>query len=138
MSFNARRNDPQKFTAGTWVEILGGQFKVARAGNPEYEKALEDSGYRKKEEPSAKQRALYEAIATGVLKDWQDVEDDKGEAIPYSVDNAVTVLQENPDLVGRILNEANDLANFRREDQERQAKKPRASSAGEQSGEKAA
>lgn len=130
MSFNAKRNDPAKFTEGTWVDILGGQFKVARAGNPEYEQALEDCGYRKKEEPQAKQKALYTAIATGVLKDWRDVEDDAGKAIPFSVDNAVEVLLENPDLVGRILSEANDLANFRREDHGDQAKKQRTSSPG--------
>ena len=41
MGFNAKKHDVSKFTAGTWVEILGGQFKVARAGNPEYEQALE-------------------------------------------------------------------------------------------------
>jgi len=115
MSFNAKRNDVSKFTAGTWVEIFGAHWKVARAGNPEYEQALEDSGYRKKEEPQAKQRALYKAIATGVLKDWKDVEDNDGNAIPYSVENAIEVLMENPDLVGRLLSEANDLANYRRE-----------------------
>ena len=134
MGFNAKKHDVSKFTAGTWVEILGGQFKVARAGNPEYEQALEDSGYRKKEEPQAKQRALYEAIATGVLKDWKDVEDNDGNAIPYSVENAIEVLMENPDLVGRLLSEANDLANFRRHDVASQAKKPKPFKDGSKSG----
>lgn len=130
MAFNARRNDPAKFTEGTWVSILGGEFKLARAGNPTYERALEESGYRKKDEPEEKQRALYTAVAKGVLKDWRDVEDDQGKAIPYSVDNAVEVLRENPDLVNRILSEANDLSNYRREDVAAQAGKQRASSGG--------
>ncbi|MEG3078476.1 hypothetical protein R3F64_01230 [Halomonas sp. 5021] len=123
MSFNAKRNDPSKFTEGTWVNILGGQFKVARAGSAEYEKALEDCGYRKQEEPQAKQEALYTAIATGILRDWREVVDCNDKTIPYSVENAVEVMLENPDLVGRILNEASDLANFRREDLENQKKK---------------
>ncbi|MFG6139510.1 hypothetical protein [Halomonas sp. B23F22_10] len=134
MAFNAKRNDVALFTAGTWVSLMGAEFKLARAGNPEYEKALEESGYRKKEEPSAKQRALYTAVATGVLKDWRDVVDNDGEPIPYGVENAVEVLMENPDLVARILNEANDLSNYRREDHASQGKRQPRSSAGSTSG----
>lgn len=134
MAFNAKRNDPALFTAGTWVPMLGAEFRIARAGNPEYDKALEESGYRKQEEPAAKQRALYTAIAIGVLKDWREVVDDKGEAIPYSVDNAVEVMLDNPDLVSRILSEANDLANFRREDHASQGKRRATGSASKTTG----
>ena len=128
MAFNARRNDVKKFTEGTWVSIFGAEFKVARAGNPEYEKALEASGYRKKEEPEQKLRALYTAVATGILKDWKEVVDADGKPIPFSVDNATEVLLENPDLASRVLSEANDLSNVRREDVKRQAKKPQSTS----------
>lgn len=126
MSFNARRNDVAKFSEGTWVEIFGGHFKVARAGNPGYEKALENSGFRKLDDPQDKQVALLKAVSRGILKDWSEVIDDKGEAIPFNVDNAVQVLQENPDLLGRVLEEANDLRNYRREDVEEQVGKPAA------------
>lgn len=124
MAFNARKYQSDKFAEGVWVTIMGGQFKIARAGNPEYEQALEDSGYRNiGDDPEAKQRALYRAISTGVLKDWADVEDEHGKAIPFTVDNAVTVLLENPDLVGRVLSEANNLSNWRRADVSQQSKK---------------
>lgn len=128
MAFNAQRNDVSKFTTGTWVEILGAQFKVARAGNPEYERALEDSGFRKKEDPQEKARALYSAVSTGILKDWKDVVDAQGQPIPFTVDNAVEVLLDNPDLASRVLAEANDLSNFRRKDVADQAKKPKTTS----------
>lgn len=134
MAFNAKRFNTNAFTDGVWVSILGGEFKVARAGNPAYEKALEDCGYRKIDEPAEKQRALYRAIAVGVLKDWKDVEDDKGEPIPYTVDNAVDVLVDNPDLVSRLLAEANDLSNWKREDVASQGKRQSRSSAGKPSG----
>ena len=134
MAFNAKRFDTTAFTDGVWVSIMGGEFKIARAGNPDYEQALEDSGYRKIDDPADKQRALYKAIARGVLRDWRDVEDDKGQAIPFTADTAVEVLLDNPDLVGRLLSEANDLSNWKREDVAAQ-KKPRAtSSAGSKSG----
>jgi|SRR5690554_1065002 len=128
MAFNAKRYNVNKFTEGTWVSIFGAEFKVARAGNPEYEKALEASGYRKKEEPDQKLRALYTAVATGILKGWKDVVDADEKPIPFTVDNATEVLLENPDLASRVLSEANDLSNFRREDVKRQAKKPQTTS----------
>ncbi|MCG8517517.1 MAG: hypothetical protein MI794_05950 [Pseudomonadales bacterium] len=128
MPFNAQRNDTSKFTQGTWVSIFGAEFKIARAGNPEYEEALEESGYRKMEKPVDKQRALYSAVATGILKDWKDVQDANGQDIKYTVDNAIDVLIDNPDLANRVLGEANDLTNYRREDIAGQAKKRRTTS----------
>ena len=134
MAFNAKRFDTNAFTDVVWVSILGGEFKIARAGNPQYEQALEESGYRKLDDPAEKQHALYRAIARGVLKDWKGVVDEHEAEIPYSTANAVEVLLENPDLVGRLLSEANDLSNWKREDVASQAKKPKTSSAGSKSG----
>lgn len=124
MAFNAKRNDTEKFTAGAWVDIMGGRFKVARAGNPTYMEALERHGKRKAQTKADEQRALMLAIADGILKDWESVEDENGKAIPYTRDNAVEVLQDNPELVSALLSEANDAENYRREDVEAQAKKP--------------
>lgn len=121
MAFNAQRYDTKAFTEGTWTEVLGGQFKLARAGNPTYEKAMEDGGYRKAKTPESKERALYKAVAEGILKDWSDVQDAEGKDIPYSIENVITVLQENPDLVSEVLSKANDLDEFLRTDVEEQA-----------------
>ena len=141
MAFNARRNDVEAFTAGVWRPIMGGQFRIARAGNPEYEKALEESGYRKMDDPQDRHHAFLWAMSKGIVKDWdQDpksdtcIVDDQGEPIPYSVDNCVQVLDENPDLVAEALGEARNMSNYRRADVEDQAKKPAASSGGAQSG----
>ena len=134
MAFNAKRNDVEAFIEGVWKGIDGGQFRIARAGNPEYESALEASGYRNTDDPADKQRRFYEAVAKGIIKDWADVVDDEGKDIPFTVRNAVMVLEENPDLLGKILKEANDLSNYRRQDVDAQAKKPRAGSASRASG----
>lgn len=124
MAFNAQRFDNQKAAGGTWCNIMGGQFLIARAGNENYMEAQERNGKRKATTVAERQHALYRSIAEGILLDWKEVEDAKGNAIPYSVDAAVEVLSDNPDLVNQIMVEANDLENFRREDIETQAKKP--------------
>jgi hypothetical protein len=127
MAFESKRNDVSAFTQGAWVDIFGGRFRVARAGNPEYKKALEASGYRKADDEAERQRALYTAVAKGILKDWQDVLAE-GEPVPFSIENAVVVMEENPDLVDRLIAEANSMENFRREDVDSQAKKRKSTS----------
>lgn len=126
--FNAQKYDTEKFVKGSWTTIMGGKFKVARAGNPVYEKALEESGFRKKEDPEEKARALYWAISVGILKDWGDVVDAQGQPIPFSVDNSVQVLLDNPDLSNKVLAKANDLEIHLRDDVADQAKKRKTTS----------
>jgi hypothetical protein len=122
MAFESKRFNTDKFTAGAWVPMMGAEFKIARAGNPEYERALEDCGYRKAESPEEKQAALLKAVARGILKDWRDVVAD-GQPLECTEANAMAVLEENPDLLTRIIGEANDLSHYKREDVAKQAKK---------------
>ncbi len=129
MAFNAERNDNGKALGGTWRPIMGGQFLIARAGNPNYLAAQERNGKRKAANAEERQEVLYRSIAEGILLGWKDVTDNQGEQIPYSVDAAVKVLSDNPDLVTAILSEANDFDNYRREDIADQAKKPQKGSA---------
>jgi hypothetical protein len=124
MAFNAKRHNAKAFTGGAWVEIMGGRFKVARAGNLVYQEALEKSRKRKYASKAEEQESTLRAIAEGILKDWEEIEDADGKTIPYSIDNAVVVLEENPDLLTELLAEANNLDNFRAEDIEEQGKKP--------------
>lgn len=120
MAFNVERFDQDKFAHGTWTEIMGGQFKVCKAGSAAYEKALEANGYRKKKDPAAKEKALLHAVAEGILVDWADIQDANGQEVPYTVENCARVLGDNPDLVAEVLQAANDLDLFRKEDVEEQ------------------
>tara|TARA_B100000700_G_scaffold189815_1_gene209173 strand:- start:41464 stop:41859 length:396 start_codon:yes stop_codon:yes gene_type:complete len=124
MGFNAQRNDNAKALRGAWRDIMGGRFLIARAGNENFLTAQERNGKRTATTAAERQQALYRSIAEGILLDWQEVEDAEGKAIPYSVDAAVQVLNDNPDLVTAVLSEANDMENFRREDVDQQIKKP--------------
>lgn len=128
MAFNAQRNDNEKALHGTWTPIMGGQFLIARAGNENYMAAQERNGKRAASTPAERQAALYRSIAEGILLDWREVTDANDDPIPYSVDAAIEVLADNPDLVNAIMAESNNYENFRRDDIEAQAKKPQPSS----------
>lgn len=123
MAFNAKKYNAAAFTEGAWRPIMGGRFKIARAGNLVYQEALDRTRKRKFSTKAEEEEATLRAIAEGILKDWEDVEDADGKAIPYSIDNAITVMRENPDLLNDTLKEANDLEGYLREDVEEQAKK---------------
>lgn len=104
---------------GAWVTTSRGyEFKIARIGemNPEYRsymiergklihaeiEALEEKvGEKSKEcdvkkldDLAAKMDAVTtEAFARYILKGWRNLYDREGKEIPYSVDNAVTLMQ---------------------------------------------
>ena len=124
MAFNAQQNDVRKFTEGSWVDLFGARWRLARAGNPRYMEALERHGKRHAQTKADEQRALMLAIAEGILLGWEEVVDANGDPIPYTVDNAAEVLSDNPEVVNALLAEANRAENFRREDVKAQAKKP--------------
>lgn len=133
MAFVFDRYDTEKFEAGTWEEFRGGRFKIARIGNPCYRDAVRrlEKQYRKKhgDELSAEhQDEMHaEAMAIGLLTDWEDIQKrgPKGETVevPYSVEDAKTLLLRDPELVSFIAKKSTDLERFENEGVAEQAKK---------------
>lgn len=132
--FNAQQYDTEKFVAGIWEEYRGGEFKIAKAGNPLFLDAKRrlDKEYSLKYEgtlPSAvEQEKLCLAVAEGILRDWRQVVDAEGEEIKYDVQAAAAVLSEHPALLDFVLFKANELDRFEREGVKQEAKKPQTSS----------
>jgi len=129
MAFETERFDSSKFEEGVWVEVMGGRFKIARAGNATYERIRARAKLDRIKDPVRYQRELYRCIGEGIVLDWDDVMA-QGKPIPYSVESFVKVLQRNPDLLAPLMDEANDLENFRNEAIESDLGEPSASSAG--------
>ncbi len=115
---------------GVWVEYQEGvRFKVARAGNSAFLKASD-----KLEAPHRKQIARgtlstekqieiqCQAMAEGLLKDWEGVEDKNG-PLPFSVEVAANVLRYNPDVREFVTEAAIKQDNFRDEEIKQTAKK---------------
>jgi hypothetical protein len=94
---DAVRSDLNKENQGVWVPYqMGIELKVARLGNPAYQQALVTLTEARKAllgcmELSDDQRAdvQKEAVARTVLLDWRGIEDDEGNPIPYSPDQAL-------------------------------------------------
>lgn len=141
-AFELNAYDADKFTDGLWFTIQGdSRLKIARAGNTQYLNArrrLEKEFRREhgdKLTPEQEQSLNCQAIAEGLLKDWENI-NLNGQPVEYAVEIGARYLKRNPKLLGFTLEKANELEAWEREDLKEQSEKPAASSGGATSGAK--
>lgn len=138
MPFDPKKYDAKAFIDGTWEEFDGGLFKIAKAGNPQHQDARKripreyEQKHGKDLTPELEEKMNAEIIAHGLLLDWQDVGVD--EPVPYTKQNAATVLREYPPLANFVVIKANDVSRFEREKIEEAVEKQSASSSGAKTG----
>jgi hypothetical protein len=128
--FELNSYDADSFETGVWSAVQGdSELKVARAGNAEYLRELEklEKSFRKehgeKLEPQQRHSLNCQAIARGLLKDWRNVTEN-GKVIEYTPEVGAKYLKRNPKLLSFVLDRANDLERWEREDLENQVGKP--------------
>lgn len=123
MAFNAQKVDRSKASEGVWVRLFDAEWRIAQAGNAQAHEALED--LRKNPPTSGEQmrRSQAKIIAEGLLRGWNDeVVDANGVAIPFTIDNAIEVLADNPEVGEALTKEARRRELYYREDLENQKK----------------
>ena len=106
-------------------------FVIARMGksNKAYSKALEAKTrpVRRLIElgtlPNEKAEDIFKDVfVDNVLKGWSNVYDEAGEAIPYTRENALMLMEALPDVYDRLTSEAGLAANFLEAAREKEAK----------------
>lgn len=120
--------NPKRELEGAWFNLSmidGAKVRVARAGNPEYDKLL-----RKLYKPYAKTMRQGREVARSVqdeiqlqltiktiLKDWEGIPDGEGGFIPFTEENARTLLSDTElkELKDEIEDFSNDFAKFQLE-----------------------
>lgn len=128
--------EADSFEEGLWFPIVGdSKLKIARAGNPEYLRTLErlEKSFRRehgeKLSPEARQSLNCQAIAKGLLKDWENV-NERGKAVAYTPEIGAKYLRRNPKLLSFVLDKANSLEDWERTDLDEQLGKPKTSKDG--------
>jgi hypothetical protein len=129
MAFTIGTVDKAKQQDGVWEEFEGSEFLIAYAQNPTFLKEKErlERPYKRQIERNKmngdeQKRILCKALAHGVLLDWRGVTDGKVE-IAYDTEIAAQELQDNPEFLEFVVNVSADVANYKREEVERKAKK---------------
>lgn len=105
------------------------EFKIAREGNPEYQKLLQVAVKRNKSTlqsggEAAKNKSdeiMIDVVAKSILVGWKDMVPFKGEKLPYSVDNAKKLLAM-PDFMEAVMDFAKSMDNFLVEKEAAEAK----------------
>lgn len=107
---------------GVWADFGGSSFKIAHAGNMLFQRTLNrlQLPHRRQIErgnldPAITHGILCKALAKGVLLDWKDVQNAKGENVPYSEEFASMALARNHDLREFVQEFSSDLENYRSE-----------------------
>lgn len=110
---------------GVWARLRKGDAEVlvARAGNSKHEDLVRrlrkkhGRGFRGDELPPAVEEEIAtEAIARTILLDWKGIEDEDGEPIPYSTEEARRLLKLSRDFRLEIVSIATEMEMFRREE----------------------
>ena len=105
---------------GVWEPLADGiEIKVARIGNPNYQRIYEreikpyraqvDRGLMADEKFT---EIIIKVLAEAVLLDWKNIEYE-GKKLPYNRDNAIRILTELPDFRADVLFLANQQASYR-------------------------
>lgn len=118
------RQDRERATEGVWAEYAAGvELKIARWNNPRFSEA-----YAEKMRPhqaalragvlpeSVKTRAMHEAVAETILRDWRNVErPDSNEPLPYTPEEGLRVISdpEYADLFDFVFRVSRDEALYR-------------------------
>jgi len=115
-------DDEKEYQKGVWVPFPGGHsFLVLRAGpgNKGYARALQSAlrPYQRQIDQKTLDNDVAEAIlrrvyVRHVVKDWKGFKDDKGNAVPYSPEEADAVFEAMPELFRDVQAMAQEFSTF--------------------------
>jgi hypothetical protein len=116
MNLNEYKTDETKKKEGIWVEFDDARFLIRSTDTSKYRRAVQAAA--KKRNPAAVRKDIetqtalgIEAVAEGILIDWEGVEDD-GTPVECNRENKIAVLTQVPALRDHLATEAGDMANF--------------------------
>lgn len=110
--------DKEKELDGVWFECPEGlRLRVARLNNPKYQEFLRKQGAKSRGITTSKiSDWTFQAAAKFLLKGWENLQDEKGNDIPFSVSKAEELMKEYSDLYQWVQEFASDREMFRREE----------------------
>lgn len=122
--------DDQKVQSGTWIDFgAGARIKIAKVGNDNYTRVMRRLG-----KPIVRQARLGEeseednlrpifikVVARTILLDWENILDDNGVIVEYSIQQAEQFLTDLPEFYDLVMEAAQDVTNFKPDPEEDEA-----------------
>lgn len=121
--------DKKKEHEGVWIPTgTDSKLLIARVGNKNYMEAFKRLSAPHKVSlrnrnlpPDIAEKIAVEAIAESILLGWEGLTED-GKKIPYSKEQAIRLLTTYPDFAEQVGQLANDIENFKGEQEAATAK----------------
>jgi len=118
--------DAKKEQEGVWRDDIAEdiKIKIARIGNPNYQKKFQTLSKPHRRairrgtlSDDVAEKLLIQCLAETIVLDWKNIEVN-GKPFPYSVENAIKLLTDLPELRNTINDIANELEGYQAEDEE--------------------
>lgn len=107
---------------GSWFQFDDAKFKIAHTSNLRFQRALNrlQQPYRRKIDngtidPKISRDLMCRAMAEGLVLDWENIIDNSGKPVPYSVEAGVKLLTGNAACRDAISEFALNIENFRKD-----------------------
>lgn len=120
--FNFDHTTERAENEGIWVEYQGSKFLIAHQNNIKFQRefARLQAPHAKKImrgrlDPETALDIMCKSLAHGVLLDWKSVKNSKKEDVPYTKDNAASLLARNGEFRDFVHNTSLDYDEFKRE-----------------------
>lgn len=111
--------------SGAWGQFSGSKFLIAHLSSIRFQRALAQlqQPYRKKIEagtmdPKVSKELMCQAMAKGLLLDWDNVGDASGNQVTFSVEAATKALMNNAEFREFVSEFSQNLENFREQEME--------------------
>jgi len=106
--------------SGVWTTFSGSKFLITHLSSIRFQREVTrlQQPYRKKidagtMDPKVAKDLMCQAMAKGLILDWQDVTNNAKESVAYSSEAAYTALSNDPEFRELVSDFASNLENFR-------------------------
>lgn len=113
----AKQND------GSWATFGGSRFLVGHMNSLKFQRVLTrlQAPHRNKIQkgtldPAEARTIMCKAMSLGLIYDWADVVNSKGEEVPFNPENCELMLSNNDDVREFLMEYSQDLANYREDE----------------------
>lgn len=115
--------DKTKEQEGVWHDLGDDlRMKIARIGNPNYQKRFQALSKPHRRairrgtlSDDVAEKLMIQCLAETIVLDWEGLEEN-GEPVPYSMDEAIRILTDYPELRNYINDIANELEGYQEEE----------------------
>jgi hypothetical protein len=118
-----------KQNSGVWTEYGGSRFLVGHLGNIRFQRVLTrlQAPHRQKVQrgtldPADARKIMCKAMSLGIVHDWADVVNSKGEDVAFSPEVCEEMLLNNDDVREFLAEFSQDLANYKEEQTQEEGK----------------